>query len=154
MGLFRKKKAESDYVLQEKSKIRLIVVGIFILAIIAGSLNYPVFWDKAVDFLNNNIGLGLPHFYKLPFRLGLDLQGGTHLVYEADLSNIETKERQTSMDGIRDVIERRVNLFGVAEPIVQINKVKDSYRLIVELPGVRDIHQAIEMIGETPYLEF
>jgi protein-export membrane protein SecD len=119
MGLFRKKRVESDYISQQKSKIRLIVVGIFILAIIAGSLNYPVLWDKAVDFLNNNIGLGLPHFYKLPFRLGLDLQGGT-----------------------------------VAEPIVQINKVKDSYRLIVELPGVRDIHQAIEMIGETPYLEF
>ncbi|MBA7690317.1 Protein translocase subunit SecD [subsurface metagenome] len=58
------------------------------------------------------------------------------------------------MDGIRDVIERRVNLFGVAEPIVQINKVKDSYRLIVELPGVKDIHEAIAMIGETPYLEF
>jgi len=154
MGLFRKKRVESDYISQQRSKIRLIVVGIFILAIIAGSLNYPVLWDKAVDFLNNNIGLGLPHFYKLPFRLGLDLQGGTHLVYEADLSNIETKERQTSMDGIKDVIERRVNLFGVAEPIVQINKVKDSYRLIVELPGVKDIHQAIEMIGETPYLEF
>jgi len=154
MGLFRKKRVESDYISQQRSKIRLIVVGIFILAIVAGSLDYPVLWDKAVDFLNNNIGLGLPHFYKLPFRLGLDLQGGTHLVYEADLSDIETKERQTSMDGIRDVIERRVNLFGVAEPIVQINKVKDSYRLIVELPGVRDIHQAIEMIGETPYLEF
>jgi len=155
MGLFfKRKKSESSYLAKEGSKIRLIVVGIFVLAIVAGNLNYPVLWDKAVDFLNNNIGLGLPHFYKLPFRLGLDLQGGTHLVYEANLSDIEAKERQTSMDGIRDVIERRVNLYGVAEPIVQINKVKDSYRLIVELPGVKDIHQAIEMIGETPHLEF
>jgi len=58
------------------------------------------------------------------------------------------------MEGIRDVIERRVNLFGVTEPVVQINKTKNSYRLIVELPGVKDIHEAIKMIGETPYLEF
>ena len=155
MGLFFKgRKTESSYLAKERSKIRLIVVGIFILAILAGSLDYPALWDKAIDFLNSEIGLSMPHFYKLPFRLGLDLQGGTHLIYESDLSNIEEKERQASMDGIRDVIERRVNLFGVAEPVVQINKVKDSYRLIVELPGVKDIHQAIAMIGETPYLEF
>jgi len=158
MGLFfTRKKAETGekkYVDRQRSKARLIIVGIFILAILAGSLDYPLFWDKAVDFLNSNIGLSLPYFYKLPFRLGLDLQGGTHLIYQADLSDIEAKERQASMDGIRDVIERRVNLFGVTEPVVQINKVKDSYRLIVELPGVRDIHQAIAMIGATPYLEF
>jgi protein-export membrane protein SecD len=157
MGLFFKsgKKAEtSGYAAKDSFKIRLIIVGIFILAIIAGSLDYPVLWDRAVDFLNSQIGLGLPHFYKLPFRLGLDLQGGTHLVYEADLSSIESGERQASLDGIRDVIERRVNIFGVTEPIVQINKVKSSYRLIVELPGVKNIHDAISMIGATPYLEF
>jgi len=139
---------------KQKSNIRLTVLIIFVLAILAGSLDYPVIWDKSVDFINSNIGLKLPHFYKLPFKLGLDLQGGTHLIYEADLSNIEIKERQDSIEGIRDVIERRVNLFGVAEPLVQIDKVKDDYRLIVELPGVKDVHQAIKMIGETPYLEF
>jgi len=156
MGLFFKstKKSESNYASKQNFKIRLIIVGIFILAIVAGSLDYPVLWDKTVDFLNSQTGTSLPHFYKLPFRLGLDLQGGTHLVYEANLSEIEQEERQVSMDGIRDVIERRVNLFGVTEPIVQINKVKDSYRLIIELPGVKDIHQAIDMIGATPYLEF
>jgi protein-export SecD/SecF family membrane protein len=140
---------------KKKSKnIRLLVLVIFICAILLGSLDYPVFWDKAVDYLNAQFSLGLPHFYKLPFRLGLDLQGGTHLVYQADLSGIEEKERSASMDGIRDVIERRVNLFGVAEPLVQINKAGDSYRLIVELPGIKDVNQAIKMIGETPYLEF
>lgn len=155
MGIFFKgRKLEKGYLKQQRSKIRLIIVGIFILAILAGSLDYPVLWDKAVDWINSGINIGLPHFHKTPFRLGLDLQGGTHLVYEADLSNIEEKERGDSMDGIRDVIERRVNLFGVTEPLVQINKAGDSYRLIVELPGVKDIHQAIEMIGATPYLEF
>lgn len=155
MGIFFKsKKPESGYLSKQKSKIRLVVLGIFILVILAGSLDYPVLWDRAVDFLNSQIGISLPYFHKTPFRLGLDLQGGTHLVYEADLSNIDEKEHSASMDGIRDVIERRVNLFGVTEPVVQINKAGDSYRLIVELPGVKDIHQAIAMIGATPYLEF
>ena len=156
MGLFfkSKKKEQSSYTSKQAFKIQLLIAGIFILAILAGSLDYPIVWDKAIDWLNAKIDLGLPHFYKLPFRLGLDLQGGTHLIYETDLSNIEEKERQASMDGIRDVIERRVNLFGVSEPIVQINKAGEGYRLIVELPGVKDVHQAIQMIGETPYLEF
>jgi protein-export membrane protein SecD len=76
------------------------------------------------------------------------------LVYSADLSQIEEKDKSGSLDGIRDVIERRVNLFGVTEPVVQINKTASEYRLIVDLPGVKDIGGAIKMIGETPYLEF
>jgi len=58
------------------------------------------------------------------------------------------------MQGVRDVIERRVNLFGVAEPVIQVNKVGSHHRLIVELAGVKDAHQAIEMIGQTPFLDF
>lgn len=84
-----------------------------------------------------------------PFRLGLDLQGGSHLIYQADLSLI--KDKAQAMQGVRDVIERRVNLFGVAEPVVQIAG-KD--KLIVELAGIKDIKQAIALIGETPYLDF
>jgi len=146
------KKVEPRY--GRRGNTRLLVLGIFICAILLGSLDYPIIWDKAADYINSKLDLGIPHFYKLPFRLGLDLQGGTHLIYQADLSAIEEKERSVSMDGIRDVIERRVNLFGVAEPLVQINKSGDSFRLIVELPGVKDVNQAIKMIGETPYLEF
>ena len=155
MGLFFKRKKEgSSYLTKEGSKIRLIVVGIFILAILAGSLDYPVLWDKAVDFLDSEIGISLPHFYKLPFRLGLDLQGGIHMIYEADLSDVEEKEHKASMEGIRDVIESRVDIFGVAEPVIQINEIGGSYRLIVELPGVKNTQEAIERIGKTPYVEF
>ena len=156
-SIFPKKESETKqnrFVFRQRNNIRLLVLLIFISAVLLGSLDYPVLWDKAADFLNSKIGLGMPHFYKLPFHLGLDLQGGTHLIYQADLSGIEEKERPDSMEGIRDVIERRVNLFGVTEPLVQINKAGNSYRLIVELPGVKDIAQAIKMIGETPYLEF
>jgi len=91
---------------------------------------------------------------KLPYRLGLDIQGGTHLVYQADLSGINSADYSSSMDAVRDVIERRVNLFGVAEPLVQVEKSGDNWRLIVELAGVKDINSAINLIGETPFLEF
>ena len=95
------------------------------------------------------------------FKLGLDLQGGVHLVYKADTSIVATEEVSDAMTGLRDIIERRVNLFGVAEPLVQIEEkgvLKSAehreQRLIVELPGVTDVNQAISMIGETPFLEF
>ncbi len=89
------------------------------------------------------------------FHLGLDLKGGTHLVYQADTSKIEAGDRESAVEGVRDVIERRVNAFGVAEPVVQTNKDQfGNYRIIVELAGVKDVNQAIKMIGETPLLEF
>ncbi|MFH1129252.1 MAG: protein translocase subunit SecD [Patescibacteria group bacterium] len=139
---------------KQKNKIRLIVLGIFVFVILAGSLIYPKAWDGSANWINNNLHLGIPTFFKIPFKLGLDLQGGTHLIYFADLSSIGEVDRDSSLSGIRDVIERRVNMFGVSEAIVQINKAEDSYRLIVDLPGVKDTHEAIKMIGETPYLEF
>ncbi len=92
--------------------------------------------------------------YGPPFRLGLDLQGGTHLVYQADVSEIEPDRRADSLAGVRDVIERRVNVLGVSEPLVQTNKTGRDWRVIVELAGVYDVNQAIEKIGETPLLEF
>jgi protein-export membrane protein SecD len=92
------------------------------------------------------------------FRLGLDLSGGTHLVYRADVSLVEKGEIENSMNALRDIVERRVNLFGVSEPNVQIQKggalATDDHRLIVDLPGVTDVSKAIEMIGQTPLLEF
>ncbi len=92
--------------------------------------------------------------YGMPFRLGLDLLGGTHLVYQADLSQVDPMEHAQAVEGVRDVIERRVNVLGVSEPLVQTNKVDNDWRVIIELAGVYDVNQAIEMIGETPLLEF
>jgi len=93
-----------------------------------------------------------------PFKLGLDLAGGTHLVYEAKTKEVAAGDIKESMAALRNVIERRVNLFGVAEPIVQVEEGgiigAGGERLIVELPGVTDVKQAIELIGRTPLLEF
>lgn len=93
-------------------------------------------------------------FNRLPFKLGLDLLGGSHLIYKADVSLLPKNDVSSAMDGLRDVIERRINLFGVAEPVVQVEKRGNEERLIIEIAGVSDINQAIKMIGETPYLEF
>jgi protein-export membrane protein SecD len=94
-----------------------------------------------------------------PFRLGLDLSGGTQLIYKADLSEVLPDQTSDAMASLRDTIERRVNLFGVAEPIVQTERSSAlageiEERLIVELPGVTDTQAAIAMIGQTPSLEF
>ncbi|OGH71529.1 MAG: protein-export membrane protein SecD [Candidatus Magasanikbacteria bacterium RIFCSPLOWO2_01_FULL_43_20b] len=139
---------------QIRAKIRWGVFGIFILLIVASAFDAPVFFNRAIDKVNAVSNLGLPRMPEKSFNLGLDLQGGAHLVYQADVSQIDANERGAAVEGVRDVIERRVNALGVSEPIVQTTKVGDSYRIIVELPGVTDINQAIQMIGETPILEF
>ncbi len=95
-----------------------------------------------------------------PFRLGLDLSGGTHLVYQADVSKLAPSDIPDSMASLRDVVERRVNLFGVSEPLVQteqgaaLSSKESAYKLIVELPGVTDVNEAVKSIGATPSLEF
>lgn len=95
---------------------------------------------------------------KYPFKLGLDLSGGTHLVYKADVSKVPAGQVADSMSSLRDVIERRVNIFGVSEPVVQVQNGGFSNageeRLSVDLPGVTDVSKAVTMIGQTPLLEF
>ncbi len=115
---------------------------------------YPQGVDRGVNYLNKKTGLHVKHWpnvLNFPFRLGLDLLGGTHLLYSADLSKVSNQDRSDAMQGIRDVVERRVNFFGVSEPVVQVS---GSDRLIVELAGIKDVKQAINLIGETPFLEF
>lgn len=96
---------------------------------------------------------------KYAFKLGLDLNGGTELVYKADISKIKGGDVSSAMSSLRDVIERRVNLFGVSEPVVQVINPgivsgESDNKLSVELPGVTDIQEAVALIGKTPQLEF
>ena len=91
----------------------------------------------------------------LGLSLGLDLQGGSHLVYQASLSDSETGEQiavsDEQMESLVKTIERRINSSGLGEPIIQILG-KD--RLLIQLPGVRDPGRAKSLIGETARLEF
>lgn len=98
-----------------------------------------------------------PKLAKYAFKLGLDLNGGTALTYKADVSKVS--DVSGAMESLRDVIERRVNLFGVSEPIVAVENPGlvsggVEHRLLVELPGVTDVAQAVSLIGKTPQLEF
>lgn len=94
------------------------------------------------------------------FKFGLDLDGGTHLTYRADTSGVQNGDVAGAMDSLRKTVERRINIFGVSEPIVQVetgglfSEDENSNRLIVELPGVTDVQEAVAMIGKTPTLEF
>ncbi|KKU13936.1 MAG: Protein translocase subunit SecD [Parcubacteria group bacterium GW2011_GWC2_45_7] len=144
-----------------RGKVRWVLFFVIVLALATGFLDWSYPWNAAADKLNVWIDrvpklsiINIPHYPSRPFKLGLDLQGGAHLVYEAGVSQIEAGERDEAMEGVRDVIERRVNAFGVAEPVVQTARAGDSWRVVVELAGVKDIRQAIRQIGETPVLEF
>ena len=129
------------------TKTLIIVVSALVLL----AFVYPQGINKSIDWINAKMSLKISHVYNKPFHLGLDLLGGTHLLYQADLSKIDASGKSDAMQGIRDVIERRVNFFGVAEPVVQIS---GQDRLVVELAGIKDVNTAIQMIGETPFLEF
>lgn len=90
----------------------------------------------------------------LTTSLGLDLAGGSHVVLEADMKDIKPVDRAEAIESAKEVIDRRVNFFGVSEPVVQTAVSQDSYRIIVELPGVNDVSQAIALIGQTALLDF
>ena len=123
-----------------KRRIKLTFVGVFVLTVLAVLTAIP----KGPNWFGKETKI----------HLGLDLQGGAHLVYQADISNIPSGDRESAVEGTRDVIERRVNALGVSEPLVETNKSDKNYRLIVELPGVTDVNEAIKQIGQTPVLEF
>jgi len=124
-------------------KVRVVVLIIFVVAVAAAFFVYP-----------SILPFKLPNFLNIPFKLGLDLAGGTRLTYLADVSGVVDQDVNSAMSGLRDVIERRVNLFGVSEPVVEVEHAADEWRLVVELAGIKDISQAINLIGETPFLEF
>ncbi len=137
-----------------RGRVRQAVLLVAALLVLAGNLSYPKYWDSAADWVKAKTGLAVPHFWNVPYRLGLDLQGGTHLVYIADVRDIPESSRDEAISGVRDVIERRVNAFGISEPLVQTNKSGNDWRVTVDLAGVKDITEAIKQIGETPILEF
>ncbi len=132
-----------------------ILAALLVLALAAG---VALFVYKSEYKLNPNFGKEKSFFQNHQFRLGLDLSGGSHLIYKADVSALSPGEVAESMDALRDVIERRVNLFGVSEPVVQVEGASfvsgGEQKLIVDLPGVTDVEKATTMIGQTPLLEF
>jgi len=121
----------------QRRKSIIVLIVILSLTTLAGFFVYP---GNAVS-------------NKLPWHLGLDLVGGSALIYEVDLSNIDPAGYEEAIAGLREVVERRINIFGVSEPKVTSAKKGDSYQILVELAGV-DAEDAARQIGATPVLEF
>ena len=137
--------------MKEKSIIVSIIIIVF--AVFAAGFINPQFFNEKIDNFNESEKAPFSidrRLKEVDFELGLDLQGGAHLMYQADLEGVDDREVEDRMRALRDLIERRVDHFGIGEPVVQIR----GDRLSVELPGVRDQDEAIEQIGETPFLEF
>lgn len=132
--------------MNSRQKLRLKFGLVIVLAALAGLVAYPKAVSKIPRFFD--------FFNKPKINLGLDLQGGIHLEYKADTTKIDSSQVGDAMQAVQDVIERRVNAFGVAEPVVYTTKSGGEQRLIVELAGIKDINEAKKMISETPFLEF
>lgn len=132
------------------SYYRFFSIFFIFLGFFLGVFVYPTFLNQKINYINQKMNWKISYFPERPFRFGLDLQGGTQLTYQADLSEVPEGEKRQRMESLRSLIEHRVDQFGVAEPIVQIK----GDRLVVELAGIIDPIRAMELIGETPFLEF
>lgn len=135
----------------QRKKSVLFSLLILIITVAAGAFIAPASGTGLYK------GLKMPNLkfngYR-PWRLGLDLVGGSALLYDIDLKNVPAEDYQSVTTGLKDVIERRVNLFGVAEPKVAVIQKGNRYQLLVEIAGEKDLGKAATQIGETPVLDF
>jgi len=143
-----------------KKSIYLILIVTVFAFVLSLPENLPLNLNWQFIKINRIIN---PPEIKIPFlqvnkkiytHLGLDLLGGTQLVLEADMGQIAQQDRDKALESVKEIIDRRVNFYGVSEPTVQTSKMNESYRVIVELPGIKDINQAVGTIGQTAQLEF
>jgi len=115
---------------RKNTLVLIIILALFAFAITA--LTYPLLGREAM-------------------RMGLDLQGGIHMVYQADLSSVESGKESEAIDGAIAIIEKRINILGVTEPVIQK---QGADRILVELPGISEAEKAKRLIGQTALLEF
>jgi len=97
---------------------------------------------------------GIPLSNTLELRQGLDIQGGTQVTLEADMSSVPQEQKLTALESTREVLRRRVDLFGINEPQLRTIVYQDHYRISVELPGLNQPEAALELIGQTAQLQF
>ncbi len=149
---------------KNKKTIRIFWV-IIALTLFCGLLNFPKTLPIKINFKNINwehtfyrpdlskIG-PVPFIKNVELKYGLDLAGGSSLLFDINTSGVSSENLPKALESLKSKIERRINLFGVSETAVQINKQQDKYRLQVDLPGVENMNDAIELIGTTAQLNF
>ncbi|MEA2020271.1 MAG: protein translocase subunit SecD, partial [Patescibacteria group bacterium] len=143
-----------------REKTRWFLVGIIFLTLLCIRINLPkipIQIDTGPIKFTTEIGGPISFFgffSDFEIKKGLDIQGGIRVVLEADMAEIPSDRREAAMKSAKEVVERRVDLFGVTEPNIQTSRSGNSWRIIVELPGVTDTGQALSLIGETAQLDF
>lgn len=135
----------------------LVLVIIFV-TVICFLINVPdsyKFQGREIKLVNMNTllsPLGLSQ--SVDFRKGLDLEGGTSITLQADMKDVPSASRKDALESAKEVIERRINYFGVSEPVIQTSLANNNYRIIVEIPGITDVNQAVALVGKTAQLSF
>jgi preprotein translocase subunit SecD len=146
----------------KKNNVKFLVI--LALAVICGSIALPARLTFTIPYLNRQVTIGSPSF-QIPtasgpkqiffeFKKGLDIQGGMQIVLEAQMNDIPEKDKATALESVREVITRRVDLYGIAESGVRTAVGNGSHRLIIELPGVSNPDEALSLVGQTAKLEF
>jgi preprotein translocase subunit SecD len=139
-------------------KTRNIFYTILGLTFVCLVINLPAkFTIFGHTFYRPDFSLNIGNFKfqkSLDLKYGLDLAGGASLIYDIDTAKVTKDNLTSALDSLKSNIERRVNLFGVSEVNVQLSAVGDKHRLTVDLPGVSDVNQAIDLIGRTAQLSF
>ena len=138
---------------------RLLFFVIILITLFAVYVNIPPSFTLQGKTYNFNYNANyLAQKYNLgkalEFRQGLDLKGGVSIVFKADVEDIPVSERENALDSAKSVIERRINLYGVSEPLIQTAQVNNDSRIIVELPGVTNVEEAINLVGATAQMTF
>lgn len=136
----------SRFCIVKSVKRGLILRLFFILALAVGAIYIDLPKQKGFSWK------GIERDLKI--HRGLDLEGGTRLVYEADLSKVETKRAKDAIQSIVNIVDRRINALGVSEPLIQSTQIGGKNGVVVELPGVKNVQEAIDLIGKTAQLEF
>ncbi|MFH1410282.1 MAG: peptidylprolyl isomerase, partial [Patescibacteria group bacterium] len=124
------------------SKVFIILFFALILGYISAPAEYQLI-PGTPDAIKN-----------LKINLGLDLQGGSQLDYKVDLRKVPEADQAQIVEGVREVINRRVNSLGVSEPNIYISSIADETHIIVELAGIKDLNEAKAIVGKTIQLEF
>ncbi len=123
----------------------LILIALASLALFTNRIDLPLFGEDETGKPNRFVREGL--------KLGLDLKGGTEVILQADFSRLGPNEdKGEALKGAMDIIERRVNAYGVTEPLIQRQASGD--RILIQLPGVKNPDEAIKLIGKTAFLDF
>lgn len=143
------------------NKTRWTLWGIIFLTLVCLRLSLPripIYVDKGPLKFEGRLGGPISLFGKfqrnLDIKQGLDIQGGVRVVLRADMEGVPEERQGEALEAAKDVVERRVNFFGVTEPSIQTSRSGSEYRVVVELPGVTDTDKALDLIGQTAQLDF